>query len=159
MQTDPNRSSSWVIFDADNTLWDLESLYNCARKTFCTYVADLLSRQRPKGELGEASIDALQRHRDIQLQKTHGYSADRFARSFEDTLLFLRPFSSPDEIQHIRRLAMNVFEREAATREGLGSAIDALSEHYRLAIITSGERWVQERRLEAFKFRERFSTT
>lgn len=50
-----------------------------------------------------------------------------------------------------------MFEREATTCDGLEAAIDALSEHYRLAIITSGERWVQERRLEAFKFRKRFS--
>lgn len=98
MQTGPKDSSRWVIFDADNTLWDLESLYDDARKMFCAYVAELLARQSPMGGPGEASVDALQRHRDIQLQKTHGYSAARFARSFEDTLSFLLPFSSPEEI-------------------------------------------------------------
>jgi putative hydrolase of the HAD superfamily len=157
MQTEPINLSRWVIFDADNTLWDVESLYNNARQTFCTYVADLLSRQSMERKLVEGNTDTLQRHRDIQLQKTHGYSSARFARSFEDTLSFLLPFSSPDEMRHVRNLAMNVFEMEAVTYDGLESAIDALSQHYRLAIITAGERWVQERRLEAFKFRERFS--
>jgi len=157
MQTEPNDLSRWVIFDADNTLWDVESLYNDARRAFCSYVMDLLSRQPLKGELVDEHIDALQKQRDIQLEKTHGYSSSRFARSFEDTLSFLLPFSSPDEMRHVRNLAMSVFETEAATCVGLESAIDALSQRYCLAIITSGERWVQERRLAAFRFRERFS--
>lgn len=156
MQGEADDLSPWLIFDADNTLWDIESLYNDARNAFCCYVGELLLKRSPGATLDAGLIDGLQRHRDIQLQKTHGYSAARFARSFEDTLSFLLPFSSPGEVQHVRNLAMNVFEREADTCDGLHAAIDALRRDYSLGIITAGERWVQERRLAAFRFRDQF---
>jgi phosphoglycolate phosphatase-like HAD superfamily hydrolase len=131
-------------------------LYDDARVTFCAYVADLIHKASPGGALVAQNVDVLQRHRDVQLQKTHGYSAARFARSFEHTLLFLLPHCSPDEVRRVRSLAMNVFEREAAPLDGLDQALDALGQHFFLGIITSCERWVQERRLSAFEFRDRF---
>jgi beta-phosphoglucomutase-like phosphatase (HAD superfamily) len=106
--------SPWVIFDADNTLWSTEPVYDRARDLFCDYVGELLSLRSPKSVLTKALVDQLQRHRDLQLQLTHGYSAARFARSFEDTLTFLLPFSaSAKELTHVRGLATDVFEKGA----------------------------------------------
>ena len=71
--------SNWVIFDADNTLWDVEALYDAAREKFCHLVAEL-SHQNLK------DIEEYQRETDGTLYATFGYSASRFARSFEETL-------------------------------------------------------------------------
>jgi hypothetical protein len=47
---------SWIIFDADNTLWTVEHLYDTARAQMCVYL----------GELGidPAQAEAFQRERD-----------------------------------------------------------------------------------------------
>jgi putative hydrolase of the HAD superfamily len=149
--------SPWVIFDADNTLWSVEPVYDRARDLFCDHVSELLRRRSPKSVPSKALVEQLQRHRDIQLQLTHGYSAARFARSFEDTLTFLLPFSaSAEELTYVRTLATDVFEKEAEICEDLHLAIDKLCSGYRLGIITAGEEWVQQRRLASFKLRHHF---
>ena len=99
----------WVIFDADNTLWDIEFLDDRARDAFCAHVEVLLCAADSATQIQRTLICILQRHRDVQLHVTYGYSAARFARSFEDTLSFLLPFASPDEIRQVRELALQVF--------------------------------------------------
>jgi putative hydrolase of the HAD superfamily len=69
----PHLNSRWVIFDADNTLWDLEALYNRARTEMADYVATLCQSKSP-------DIEAFQQKRDRQLSEIYGYSASRFAR-------------------------------------------------------------------------------
>jgi hypothetical protein len=65
MPNSPN-SDQWVIFDGDNTLWDIEHLYNDARNEMCEYISSLC-------EADESDIEELQQQRDKQLYKTHGY--------------------------------------------------------------------------------------
>jgi putative hydrolase of the HAD superfamily len=153
---DVPRRSRWVIFDADNTLWDVETLYDRARNEYCAYVEGLLLKARPETKVRRAVVDILQRHRDVQLHSTHGYSAARFARSFEDTLSFLLPFTPPGDIQHVRELALQVFVAKPELRPGLEATLSALSRDFSLGIVTAGERWVQEKRLADFEFRDRF---
>ncbi len=84
------RLQSWVIFDVDKTLWDVETLYNEARNKFCDLVISQVSKPGANSlAINHSLIEALQKHRDLQLHSTFLYSAWRFARSFEDTLLFL----------------------------------------------------------------------
>lgn len=150
------RQSAWVIFDADNTLWDVETLYDGAREAFCAYVEGLVIASNRSAQVDRAFINGLQRHRDIQLHETHGYSAARFARSFEDTLSFLLPFSPPDAVRQVRELALQVFTSQPELTPGLEAVLSALGDGFSLGIITAGERWVQERRLSTFRFLNRF---
>ena len=148
--------SAWILFDADNTLWDVESLYDKARHAFCAHVEDLLLRTGRDPGIDGALVEMLQRRRDIQLYETHGYSPSRFARSFEDTLLFLLPHSSPDEVRQARRLASDVFAAVSEPTPGLETTLPALEVDYSLAIVTAGDKVVQESRLAAFRYRDRF---
>jgi putative hydrolase of the HAD superfamily len=144
----------WVIFDADNTLWNLEILYDGARTAFCQYLIDEIAEQGQ--QITPDLLDQAQRQRDIQLKRTHGYSASRFARSFEDTATFFFPFITTDQIIHVRKLALDVLESPAKPVDDLEYVLEALRNEYNLAIITAGERWVQERRLSEFHFRDKF---
>jgi len=152
-------SAKWIIFDADNTLWDVESLYDRARHEFCKYVLGKITGvgENKNSYVTPELLEQAQRHRDIQLHKTHGYSSSRFARSFEDTFTFFMPHVPAEALIHARRLAMEVFEQRATPAPGLEEVLIALSPFYQLAIITAGERWVQEKRLGDFHLRERFS--
>src|SRR4051794_889967 len=131
--------SDWIIFDADNTLWSIEHLYDDARRQLCAYVA-------AQG-FSEADVEVFQQDRDQRLHATYGYSACRFARSFEDTLLHFLPASTDSTVRHVRFLALNVFERKAEPAEGLEDVLRSVHTRYNLGLLTAGERWVQERRL------------
>jgi putative hydrolase of the HAD superfamily len=151
-------NKSWIIFDADNTLWDVESLYDDARTEFCRYALELLNReaQNPDGSLTLDLLERSQRHRDIQLKKTHGYSSSRFARSFEDTLLFFFQYAPPDAVMHVRGIAQSVFDKPGRLVDDLEQIIIQLGTKFSLAIITAGERWVQDKRIAEFHLRDCF---
>jgi putative hydrolase of the HAD superfamily len=152
------KKERWVIFDADNTLWDIEYLYDDARKAFCKYALDTLNltRENPGDQVTLDILDKAQRHRDIQLHKTHGYSSSRFARSFEDTLMFFMQYAPLEAIIHVRHVAQEVFEKPVRVVDNLESILLRLSHKYSLAIITAGERWVQEKRLKEFHLSNKF---
>ena len=138
-------NNAWVIFDADNTLW----LYDTARQKMCQYLGS-------RG-IDPCAAEKFQRARDRQLHDTYGYSACRFARSFEDSLLHFLPAAPPEDVGHMRRLALEVFEQRPQMADGLGEVLVQISAKYQMGIITAGERWVQERRLADFHLRDLFA--
>jgi putative hydrolase of the HAD superfamily len=148
----------WIIFDADNTLWDVEDLYNQARVEFCQYTLDLLNKfdANRSGAVTLNVLEMAQRHRDLQLEKTHGYSSSRFARSFEDTLMFFLQHAPVEAVVHVRRVAQNVFDKPAQMVENLEQILPQLATKYSLGIISAGELWVQQRRMEQFHLRDKF---
>lgn len=138
----------WIIFDGDNTLWMIEHLYDDARVNLCKYLA-------ARGVEYRLAED-FQRKRDSALYDTYGYSACRFARSFEDTALEFCPDISAQDVRHVRNIALEVFERKATLPEGLEQLLNELASSYKLGIITAGEEWVQRRRLDHFKLSATF---
>lgn len=142
----------WAIFDADNTLWDVESLYDHARTEFATLVKERLTLDQSVEDIEEKQNEI-----DRKLNFAFGYSADRFARSFEETILdYLneRDVHGLDEqtqklIHKSRGIAAQVFQRRACLYQDTVSALTrARARGYKVAIYTAGERWVQEQRIE-----------
>jgi predicted acylesterase/phospholipase RssA/FMN phosphatase YigB (HAD superfamily) len=134
----------WIIFDADNTLWQTEVIYNEARNRLCDYI-------HSASGIAKEQIEAFQRDTDKKLEALYGYSASRFARSFEDTLINYLDSPEADEIRHVRRLAEDVFRKKAAIYPGVEEVLRTLrANHWKLAIITAGEEWVQKKRLSEF---------
>lgn len=142
--THEEMQNPWVIFDADNTLWNVEVLYNKARTEMARYVATL-SISEP------AEIESFQQNRDVQLQETYGYSASRFARSFEDTIYHFVSGVSPKEVRHVRALAESVFAGKAELTPDVELVLRSLhSQGWILGLLTAGESWVQQKRINEF---------
>jgi putative hydrolase of the HAD superfamily len=139
----------WVIFDADNTLWEIESLYDDARRTLSNVLA-------ARG-IDAAVVAEMQHAIDEELYKTYGYSAQRFPASFDRTLTYFFPSSSEEERTQIRSLAERVFHQPAIPHPALSEIISRLRSHYSLGIVTAGEDWVQQARLDQFAHREHFN--
>jgi putative hydrolase of the HAD superfamily len=138
----------WVIFDADNTLWETESLYDDARRTLTGILAS-------RG-IDAAAADEMQQAIDEDLYKTLGYSAQRFPASFDRTLVYFFPSSSENERAEIRLIAERVFLQPAIAHQALNKVIAKLGAYYSLGILTAGEDWVQQARLEQFAHRHHF---
>lgn len=140
----------WVIFDADNTLWDVEAIYDHARKRFCEKVSKLSGKTPDE-------IEAHQRDCDAGLKATFGYSASRFSRSFEETLKNFVNNPSTEDIVCVRRLAEHVFYTKAEVYPRTEEVLRTIrNSDYNLGIVTAGEEWVQRRRLEEFYLRPLF---
>lgn len=138
------RGKRWVLFDGDNTLWHIEALYNRARQDLVRYVA----------QFGAAAneIEAFQRLEDKRLFAKLGYSSERFATSFERTVGRFLTGATPEQLQYARRLALWVHEQPAEIDPDAAEVLSALRGSHNLALITAGERWVQERRLAGFRY-------
>jgi putative hydrolase of the HAD superfamily len=134
----------WIIFDADNTLWDLEALYHNARRRLCRFLASLGFEQE--------EVEAYQKSRDVELFQNYGRLPKRFPQSFVDTLFHFRPAAKLDEIDYVWRLGTGVFESTACPYPGLERGLQSLGRYSRIGILTAGTREVQYRRLMQFPF-------
>ena len=134
----------WVVFDADNTLWNVEILYNRARAEMAEYVAQLCGMQ-------SAEIERYQQERDRQLREVYGYSAARFARSFEDTAYNFVPAATSEQVRHLRAVAESVFAQKAELTPDVELVLRSLySRGWYLGLLTAGEAWVQQKRISEF---------
>jgi putative hydrolase of the HAD superfamily len=139
----------WVVFDADNTLWEVESLYDGARRS----MVEILAARGIDPSLSEE----IQQTIDQNLHRTLGYSAQRFPTSFDQTLTYFFPNASEQERAQIKAVAERVFLQPVVIDEALGEVLATLSRSYKLGILTAGEEWVQESRLRQFIHRHHFS--
>jgi len=140
----------WVIFDADNTLWDLENLYHSARSKLIRFLVNL--------EFDADEVDQFQRNRDMELFKKYGRKPIRFPESFIDTLIHFKPAPSKEEVEYVWEIAHSVFSRLAEPYPGVADALRLLSKHARIAILTAGSKEIQERRLRQFPYMQFINT-
>lgn len=133
--------TQWIIFDGDNTLWNVEILYDEARAALCR----LLTR----GAATAGNVERFQRETDAELYRLMGYSRHRFPRSFTETARHYL-VAGDDRIEAARRLAEQVFERAAVPADDVDEVLAELARSYRLALLTAGEPEVQRARLAHF---------
>ena len=146
----PIRAVPWVIFDADNTLWHVEELYDHAR--------DQLVSLLEKYGADPVATDREQRDRDVQLYERFGYSPKRFETSFNETTYQLLPASTARHLEPaVRDIARSVFLSPARPDKDLPAVLDRLAGTYNLGIITAGDTVIQARRLHEFPYTNRFS--
>jgi putative hydrolase of the HAD superfamily len=146
---EPKRLSPWIIFDADNTLWDVESLYENARH-------ELAGLLQGFGTAPEETIRFQEAH-DVFLHAKLGYSAQRFPQSFEDTIRHFVQNPANELVDRARSIAQNVFRSAGVVFPNVKEILDEYAPRYRLGLITAGEIWVQEARISEFAHAGLFS--
>lgn len=134
-------STQWILFDGDNTLWNVEILYDEARAALCRLLAG--------GTTTAGDVDRFQRETDAGLYREMGYSRHRFPRSFTETARHYLA-DGDDRIEAARRLSEQVFERAAVPAADVDEILEDLARSYRLALLTAGEPEVQRARLAHF---------
>jgi putative hydrolase of the HAD superfamily len=140
----PERMSSpLLVFDGDDTLWVVEPLYDEARSSAGDYLRDQgLDPQR---------WEVLQRAIDVENVKKLGLAASRFPTSCVEAYrqVVKETGGQPDKDveEEVWRRAARVFERKAPLVSAARDVLEELASTYRLALLTQGELWVQERRV------------
>lgn len=132
-----------IVFDGDDTLWFIEHLYDEAR--------DECRKIIKERELDAARWEQLERIIDVENVIRLGFSAERFPTSCVEAYRRL-VWESGRETElsveaDITTAATEVFRRKASPAHRANGICQALRRHFRVALLTKGEEWVQQKRV------------
>jgi putative hydrolase of the HAD superfamily len=129
-----------VGLDADDTLWHNETIFRLTHERF----VDLLTDH--DNALIEARLAEVER-RNLRL---YGYGVKGFTLSMLETAMELCDGAPPPRaIREILAAGREMLAHPVETLPGVDAALAALSERYRLVLITKGDLMDQERKLAA----------
>ena len=151
-QLRPGEGRALVIFDADDTLWFTEPLYDDARDT-CRAIVEAAG-------LDGDSWERIEREIDVANVARFGLHRDRFPTSCLEALAQVA--GSPPE-QDLRDTiwvaATQVFRSVARPANGVPEVIEELAVQFRLVLLTQGDPVVQEKRVSDAGLKGAFSDT
>lgn len=143
-----------IAFDGDDTLWNTQHLYEAAKDEFeelCKGIGAWDSALRKE-------IDNV----DARRVATLGFSSVRFPGSLVEVLNSYATRNgtklSKSTIDRVREIGEGVFRASSPVQAGVPSLLQALSQHYRLILITKGDPVVQRRRLDGSGLRKYFES-
>ena len=130
-----------VGLDADDTLWHNETIFRLTHKRFVELLAPYGDEARIEAELAQTE------KRNLRL---YGYGAKGFTLSMIETAMELCEGEPPaGVIREILAAGREMLAHPVETLPGVDEALAALSERYRLVLITKGDLLDQERKLAA----------
>lgn len=134
-----------VLFDGDDTLWSTMPLYDRVKRLFAANVVHLVASS-------DEAIDFLDRSDQTNVE-TMGFSPNRFPLSVVQSYGALcRHHGATIDKEVERKLhqsAEAIFQTPAVTMSGAAPALQRLSPHCHLVLVTKGDQIVQASRLAA----------
>ena len=138
-----------VGLDADDTLWHNETIFRLTHARF----VDLLAEH---GD--EALIEARLAETEQRNLRLYGYGVKGFTLSMIETAMELTGGKAPPEVvREILAAGREMLAHPVETLPGVDEALAALSEKYRLVLITKGDLMDQERKVAASGLGELFA--
>ncbi|GAA5187220.1 HAD family hydrolase [Rugosimonospora acidiphila] len=138
-----------MIFDADDTLWENNVLFERVIDDFLRWMA------HPTRDLTEmrAVLDEIEAANAV----THGYGAKVLLRSLHDCFerLSERP-ADPAERTAINELAGALSRNEVELIRDVSTTLEILADRYQLMLLTKGDKEEQQRKLDASKLGRHF---
>ncbi|MFV2104232.1 HAD family hydrolase [Micromonospora sp. LOL_024] len=140
-----------LVFDADDTLWENNVVFERVIDDFLEWVAHpTLDRMQLR-----AVLDDIERANAV----THGYGSKVFLRSLRECLERLRQRPATEAERHeIDDLAVALVTHQVELMPGVADALDQLAGRHELLLLTKGEREEQQRKLDACGLLHHFKT-
>ena len=131
-----------LVFDADDTLWENNVLFERVIDDFLEWVAH---PTLAKTEIRRI-LDDIERANAV----AHGYGSKVFLRSLGDCFTHLRQRPVTEaERREIEELAIALQHHEVELIPGVADTLDDLARRYELLLLTKGDRDEQQRKLDA----------
>lgn len=139
-----DQNGQLLIFDADDTLWETEVLYDEARERAANLVA--------RAGLDRGRWTELQKAIDIENVKTMGLSRRRFPTSSVQAYERLAGTSVLEPLRdRIWSASETVFTAPARPLPGVAETLVRLADAHTLVMLTKGDREVQQMRIDRFE--------
>jgi putative hydrolase of the HAD superfamily len=133
------RSRQFLIFDADDTLWENNIYFEEAFDRFCDYLAhSSLSPAEVRGVLDDI---------EMANAKIHGYGSKNYARNLAECYRHLaeRHIAEADLLA-VQEFAHHILEKPIELIEGVADTVAQLAQRHSLTIFTKGDQ--EEQRLK-----------
>ena len=130
-----------VGLDADDTLWHNETLFRLTQARFFDLLSDVADQATLETKLAETE------KRNLRL---YGYGVKGFTLSMIETAMELTGGEAPPRvIREILAAGRSMLTEPVEPLPGVEDALAALSERYRLVLVTKGDLLHQEQKLAA----------
>jgi putative hydrolase of the HAD superfamily len=138
-----------LIFDADDTLWEFNHLFERAIDDYLDWLAH---PTRSPAEIRRILLDI-----EAANAAAHGYGSHVFLRSLHDCFEHLneRP-PSTDELAAIDALARPLLEHHVTPSPGVVDVLTELGTRHRLLLLTKGATDEQQRKIDASELAPHF---
>ena len=138
-----------VGLDADDTLWHNETIFRLTHARFVDLLDDHGDPETIEARLAETE------RRNLRL---YGYGVKGFTLSMIETAMELCDGGAPPEVvREILAAGREMLAHPVETLPGVDEALAALSERYRLVLVTKGDLMDQERKVAASGLGELFA--
>ena len=142
-------SITTVGLDADDTLWHNETIFRLTHARFVDLLAD-------HGD--EATIEARLAETEQRNLRLYGYGVKGFTLSMIETAMDLTGGEAPSRvIREILAVGREMLTEPVEPLPGVDDTLAALSERYRLVLVTKGDLLHQEQKLAASGLGDLFS--
>lgn len=127
-----------IAFDGDDTLWHSEQLFVDTQTAFRELLA-------PHVELDDDALDARLIEVEGRNLPTFGYGVKAFTLSLIETAIEVTEGRIPShELQAVLDLGKVLLDHPVQLLDGVAEAIDALTDRYRVMVLTKGDLLHQE---------------
>ncbi|MGP3978053.1 HAD family hydrolase [Streptomyces sp. 8N114] len=143
------RNGQVLVFDADDTLWENNVLFE---RVIADFLDWLEHPTLDKYQL-RAVLDDIQKANAV----AHGYGTQMLLRSLADCVERLRHRpATADESDAIRRLAAVLTDQQVELIPGVAETLAALGDRHELLMLTKGDPDEQRRKIDASRLAHRF---
>lgn len=127
-----------IGLDGDDTLWHSEQLFVDTQRAFRELLA-------PHVDLDDAALDA----RLVEVERanlaTYGYGVKAFTLSLVETAIEVTDGAIPSQrLREVLELGKVLMDHPVQLLDGVAEAVDALTDRYRVMVITKGDLLHQE---------------
>lgn len=128
-----------IAFDADDTLWHNENLFEEQHQKFCQLLSEFHDAATVEKTLFQTEMGNLERY---------GYGIKSFTLSSIETAIELTDGAiRADELRRIIDFGKSMLDHPVELLDGVAEVVEALSKDYRLVLITKGDLRDQERKI------------
>ncbi|MBV8863820.1 MAG: HAD family hydrolase [Acidobacteriaceae bacterium] len=135
------RERQFLIFDADDTLWENNIYFEAAFDEFCDFLAH--------SSMAPAEVRAVLDEIEIVNSQIHGYGSRTFARNLTACYQHLAERAiSENDLKAVMAFAHAILERPIELLEGVEETIGELAGRHALTIFTKGDPEEQQLKID-----------
>jgi putative hydrolase of the HAD superfamily len=122
---------SWLVFDADDTLWENNIYFERAFDDFCSFL--------DHSQLTPAQVREVLNEIELVNAKLHGYGSKNFGRNMQQAFQHLAERKiRADDLDHVMSLAERILEQPLEVIDGVEETLAELARRHELTLFTKG---------------------